>query len=377
MQRCQSKLLLLGMVMLSVMGRKTGAQNVLVAEGWNLFETETALFEMGEFGLHEFQSAPFGSLDFGEPIGIRNTGTADMIVQRVDDLNGPGLVDIDVQWSLTSVNPINLGSGPEDVTATVDSSDGSFFAIDKLKSGLFDSLLQLEIRFTGQISGTTFTLPYELGSLDVDWGRSPNEQNALKIVGVNYLLNGQDTTDDFWPAYFDHFGIGGNFVQMQMKGDAVPEPTSKADNFTILRGIYVSGELSDILESDDSYLKFNPGFTLNSSEPPVWIVFDGVLPSDGPSSLAFFLEAGANTPNLTQLIEAYNWNTDQYELVDSQSGSFNADQLFSIDLTNNVANFVENGTGRVRARIAWKPDGLVLLYPWTVCIDHVFWSATD
>ncbi len=63
------------------------------------------------------------------------------------------------------------------------------------------------------------------------------------------------------------------------------------EQFNVFRGIQIAGTLADINQSDDAYLKVNPGITLNSNEPPVWIEFQGTLPTDNPTSLSTTLEA--------------------------------------------------------------------------------------
>jgi hypothetical protein len=149
------------------------------------------------------------------------------------------------------------------------------------------------------------------------------------------------------------------------------------DAFTVFRGFYQSGDLSDVRESDDSYLKFNPGITMFPTEPPVWIAFEGTLPFDNPQDLSVTLEASVNTVGISQTIEMFNWNSQQYELVDTHSASFNSDSVVTVDLTGNVTDYVEVGTGTVKSRVGWKKSGLIILFPWTVCIDQVVWSVAN
>lgn len=104
----------------------------------------------------------------------------------------------------------------------------------------------------------------------------------------------------------------------------------------------------------------------------MWLVFDGTLPDSAPQWLNIKLESHANTPGIVQTIEMYNWVTDEYELVASQSTSWN------VDVTSNIAipipmEFVEVGTNKVQARTGWKVDGPIFVFPWTVSIDYVVW----
>lgn len=145
--------------------------------------------------------------------------------------------------------------------------------------------------------------------------------------------------------------------------------------YTTFRGEYLSGGVADLADSDDSYVKHNPGFTLNNIEAPIWLIFDASLSNDGPASLDFAIEVSANTPGITQTTEAYNWNTSQYEVVDSQSSSFNTDAVISVDLSGSAGDYVEAGTGGVRTRAGWRKTGFTILFPWTICVDQVVWNA--
>ena len=144
---------------------------------------------------------------------------------------------------------------------------------------------------------------------------------------------------------------------------------------TVFRGLLVAGGLNETLQSDDMALQVNPGFTLNSTEAPVWIIHDGNLSEDSPVALDVQVEARANTPGLTQTMEAFNWLTGVFDEVDSRAGSFNTDVVATVDLSANVPDYVEAGTGAVRVRNGWRQTGFVLLFPWQIDIDQVGWTA--
>ena len=108
-----------------------------------------------------------------------------------------------------------------------------------------------------------------------------------------------------------------------------------ADSFTAFRGFHVSGDLEDTFASDDSYLKYNPGIILFPDEAPVWLIFEGFLPDDSPSTLSITMESSADTVGLGVTMEMYNWNTDAYEVVD-----------------------------------------VVFLFPWTICVDQIVWTSS-
>ena len=80
---------------------------------------------------------------------------------------------------------------------------------------------------------------------------------------------------------------------------------------------------------------------------------------------------------LTQTIEMFNWNTNEYEEVDAQTASLNSDSVVTIDVTANIADYVQPGTGAVKTRAGWRATGIILVYPWTICIDQVLWTVPE
>lgn len=193
-------------------------------------------------------------------------------------------------------------------------------------------------------------------------------RNAFLFTASEYVANGT-----FDPQHVHGYGIIDSHAALV----SVEPTTEVSDSYNITRGILSSGSLQDTFESDNLYLKFRPGLTLNSSEPPVWLEFESVLSTDAPSSLSVILEASANTVGLTQSIEMFNWNAGQYEQVDSRAVAFNGDLVVDIDLATGISDYVQSGTGAVKTRAGWRATGLILLFPWTVCIDQVAWSVVE
>ncbi len=150
-----------------------------------------------------------------------------------------------------------------------------------------------------------------------------------------------------------------------------------ADQYNIYRGLQISGDLADSFESDDSYLKFNPGFTVNSSEAPVWLIFDGTLPSDNPASLEIVMESNVGTPGLTHTLEAWNWTSMAYDVFDVSPASFNEDIVVTLNLKDGISDYVESGTGVVRTRVGWRKTGFTINYPWEVRLDQLVWIVTE
>ena len=93
--------------------------------------------------------------------------------------------------------------------------------------------------------------------------------------------------------------------------------------FNVFRGVLLSGGLAEIADSDDTYMQLNPGFTLDSMESPVWLLFDAALANDSPAGLLFSIESSANTIGLERVIELYNFDTSSFEVLSQEMVSFN------------------------------------------------------
>lgn len=209
------------------------------------------------------------------------------------------------------------------------------------------------------------TQPLEIGDVDGD-GDVDGEDFAVVLT-----LQGTDVEDN---AYLLAADVNNDDVIDQLDLDFfdVSFDTS-VDSINVFRGFPVSGSVGNTMEENDTYFVIQPGFTLNNDEPPVWLISDGTLPLDSPDSVTFNLEASANTPNIQQTTELFNWNTGEYEVVDQQNTSFNTDSIVNVDL--NVADHVEGGTGDVRSRSGFRANGFVLLFPWLISVDRIHWEV--
>lgn len=143
-------------------------------------------------------------------------------------------------------------------------------------------------------------------------------------------------------------------------------PQITLDNLTIFRGSVVGGGFADLGNSDDQYLRVNPGFILSSLEAPAWLIFDGTV----VDATALQIESQAGTPGLSYTAEAWNYDTSKYETIGVQSEQFNVDQVVSFDMTQEHVSSI----GLVRNRVGWRSTGFTLNFPWEVRVDHVTWN---
>lgn len=155
-------------------------------------------------------------------------------------------------------------------------------------------------------------------------------------------------------------------VKAPMGGDTQPA------QLTIDRGLVLAGGLSDLLCSDDSRFSIRPGVVFSTSEPPVRLILEGTSANNAPNQLQFVVEGYASQANISQTIELYNFNTSQYELVNT-SAMPTSEGVTTVTISTNASRFVQSGTGAIRARVAHRAVGPVFSYPWVVNLDQTVW----
>ena len=160
------------------------------------------------------------------------------------------------------------------------------------------------------------------------------------------------------------------------QGDGTDCPnTITPDDFNAFRGFHVSGDLGDVLASDDNDLCYKPGIVLNPSEAPVTLDFFGTLPNNSPASLDLTIESSANTVGLELTFSFWNFNTSSWDIVGTAAQGFNVDVVRTFPGV--PADHVEPGTGEVRTRYEVRVVSFIFLFPWTDCVDHVFWTTSN
>lgn len=152
------------------------------------------------------------------------------------------------------------------------------------------------------------------------------------------------------------------FVGGPSGNDFVP-----TESFMVFRGLQLSAALSDFQESDDVVASFNPGFTVNNSEAPVWLIFDAVA----AGATDFLIESNAGTPGLSYTVEAFNWAIADFDVISVEDETFNTDSVNTFAIV--AADHIDSG-GEVRARVGWRQTGFTINFPWVVNVDQVGWE---
>jgi hypothetical protein len=178
----------------------------------------------------EFEGVPLNTFDFGSPIGPQNVGNTDTIIQRLG--NGPWnlpLNDGPIQLDALQLKSVAPAPGTDEYWyLNLDSSNPSTGTMTINANGTFSSTLNVYFDvWTGAIgNGTPVTGEVTLNASG-NWSHNAPPANPLIIPGVNYLLNGVDTSADFWPVgpviYSDSSGD-----QLTLEPTPAPEPSTLA-----------------------------------------------------------------------------------------------------------------------------------------------------
>jgi MYXO-CTERM domain-containing protein len=188
-----------------------------VDAGYDLFQTTPGTTFMGA----PFVGVPLGTFNFGGSTGVQNVGDADTIIQRMADASPPGPATVPLVMDalqLESAAPIALGGGPlgfyfvtlQSTDMTGPPSVGAItINFNGPNGGTFSSTLDVffDIHF-GALNGPIVAQDnLMLSSMDVPWGHMA-PPGALLIDGVNNMLNGTDTSNDFWTNPFSEIEAG-------------------------------------------------------------------------------------------------------------------------------------------------------------------------
>lgn len=141
--------------------------------------------------------------------------------------------------------------------------------------------------------------------------------------------------------------------------------------YSLIRGEYQSGSLSDLFSSDDSKLviKRERGMSLGAVQIMVDVV--GESPIISASELKFVYEGSSSLANATLTLRLFNYSTNQYNTVDVRTIGTN-DETVEVIITTNASNYINPTTGEVKARILIEKSGFVPA-AWNARHDLVNW----
>jgi len=313
-------------------------------------------------------------------------------------------------WACTLValacsRTVNAGSHSWDFTEVFSTADGSIQFIELMEtSGMDNEVFLAGKKVISAATGNEFTFPANLvpptgdkhlllatagfaalpgaptpDYIIVDGFFDPDGDSLTYHVYDTFTFGkGQVPTDCINSLSRDGSNDANTPTNYQNESgtvDACPADVTTPDDFNAFRGFLDSGTLADVLESDDSDLCHDLGITIFPTEAPITLDFFGTVPNNSPSTLDVTIESAANTPGLGLTILFWNFNTASWDVVGTAAQGFNTDTVRTFAGT--PADHVEVGTGAVRTRYEVRQAGIIFQFPWTDCIDHVYWTTSN
>lgn len=231
-----------------------------MATGFDLFVTtyaglvydpvgpKIANFEGNPTAIGTAQGCGPYEFDFEDGNGCTYTDHTDTIVHRLQEATDvSGMIDIQmVALSLISTTPYDFFGIEELIGARIlqDLSTGTYiyggdngstmeilFEPDG-QSGTWSATLDLTIEVYGLSSGLSFDVDKLFSTSGVPWTRT---SIGLNLEGINFLLNGQDTSEDFFSGLAVH-DDGSGTVHIVVPAP-IPVPAGLALMATALGGL--------------------------------------------------------------------------------------------------------------------------------------------
>ncbi len=194
------------------------------------------------------------------------------------------------------------------------------------------------------------------------------------IVGPenNFWLTAPVNNCECWVDYADFSGLISGTTQFGVASDLAWQITGTVEtgggcapptSYTVFRGIQLSGDLASFADADGNVATFNPGFTINNQEAPVWLVFN----ANAPNATEVSVTSTAGTPGITVSAECLNWSTGLYVPVGTPE-----DETFNVQTKHSFGPIDPaciDGNGNVQWRIGWRKTGFTINFPWLISVD--------
>ncbi|MBV6457498.1 MAG: hypothetical protein HONBIEJF_00610 [Fimbriimonadaceae bacterium] len=125
--------------------------------------------------------------------------------------------------------------------------------------------------------------------------------------------------------------------------------TVQPDTYTITAGNYVSGNLTSLKFSNNSYLVIN----VTNRQKYAQLVVESDSPDFQPLGYTFRCESASNRPGLRQKIDLWNYEMNRWDLFNT-AATTTVDTIRTASVGSNPVKYVDQTTGRVKARITWE-----------------------
>lgn len=144
------------------------------------------------------------------------------------------------------------------------------------------------------------------------------------------------------------------------------------ERYEVTHGVELQGGVRRVQFSDDDRLIVEARRPLAVAEPSAQVVFEATSPSETPQTISLEVEALCTGEPALQRIELFNFTSGQWEIVDERPApSF--DKIVSVQGNAPPADYVEDGTRRLRVRVGYHDRGVTFI-SWTGQYDRLLWG---
>ncbi|MEM7457365.1 MAG: hypothetical protein AAF456_23720 [Planctomycetota bacterium] len=173
---------------------------------------------------------------------------------------------------------------------------------------------------------------------------------------------------------------GGSVVEAGIDGVKIEVITCQTtvpvvpESYAIAQGQYVDGDVADLGQSDNSHLlaRKNP----QSVGGSIFVEMTGTAHTLAPTAIDVRFEGSVLARRtVTQTLEVYNFDTDQWEVVDTRNASRTGDIVVDVSLSGDLSRFVQPGTMAVEARVRYETAFPRQLF--VARLDQLLWTITD
>lgn len=153
------------------------------------------------------------------------------------------------------------------------------------------------------------------------------------------------------------------------------------DGLTVTEGNLLNGGINELAVSDDFKVRISSSESRTSS-----IEIEGTSPFESPSEITLTLERNITTThgNVLQTVELYNYTSNAWQAFSTQQTNLQGDSRYVANVSINADEFVNQNTGRMRARISFyqprqpgQNDTLLIRNRYVYSIDRLTWFVGE
>lgn len=193
----------------------------------------------------------------------------------------------------------------------------------------------------------------------------PTIGNSDNVIWYDWdPLNGIYAEDEI-----DNFGEGTQANHLRTITVSGTTDTLVPFSAVLESGVFNAGELPDLWVSDDSY------YMATQILAPVRLTVTGLSPTATVTSLKFSCDAHTAKAIGVRRIKLWNYQTSQYDLVDTRSNT-TTDQVAEITITNNPSKYVNASNRQVKAQVEFDVLFSAGTVRWAVFMDRTNWVVT-